>query len=166
MDKPSFFDCSRTLWAEVGRGCPRRRYSWRRLLAAKGRAVLVRVSWPEVTTVCQVRKWGWFVARPVDVPSARLGTRRRHLDFLQVVVQSGKCPKIPWEANAMTYLPKLFTMDEVAGMLRCCRRTVCRYRNEGILRGVKVRGRILFRDDELQIFINLHTDQNVEGVVI
>jgi excisionase family DNA binding protein len=46
------------------------------------------------------------------------------------------------------------TKRETAEFMRCSERTIDRFRSLGILRAVKLRGRVLFRPEDVQKAIN------------
>ncbi len=58
-----------------------------------------------------------------------------------------------------TTLNKVLTKKEAADYLRCCERTLDRYRAEGLIHAVKGRGKVLFRVEELERFLAKNTEK-------
>lgn len=56
--------------------------------------------------------------------------------------------------------PQLLTKREAADFLRCSERSVDRYRADGMLRAVKLRGRTLFRLADLETLVRRHVENN------
>lgn len=64
--------------------------------------------------------------------------------------------------HTINVMEKLFTIPEVAGILRVSKPTVYRLMASGKLNPVKIGGRTLFKESELTRFINALTS-NPEG---
>lgn len=54
---------------------------------------------------------------------------------------------------------KLLTKSEASRFLRCSSRTVDRYRAQGIIRAVKLGGKALFKESDLQAVVNRHIER-------
>jgi excisionase family DNA binding protein len=55
-------------------------------------------------------------------------------------------------------LEKPLTKKETAEYLRCSERTLDRYRAVGILRAVKLRGKVLFKQESVMSLLKKHTE--------
>jgi helix-turn-helix protein len=53
----------------------------------------------------------------------------------------------------------LLVKKEAAAYLRCSQRSIDRYRNLGLVKAVKLRGRVLFRLEDLEAMLRKHVEK-------
>jgi Helix-turn-helix domain len=53
----------------------------------------------------------------------------------------------------------LLVKKEAAAYLRCSQRRIDRYRNLGLVKAVKLRGRVLFRLEDLEAMLRKHVEK-------
>ena len=56
-------------------------------------------------------------------------------------------------------MSNLLVKKEAAAYLRCSQRSIDRYRNFGLLKAVKLRGRVLFRLEDLEAVLRRHVEK-------